>query len=58
MDKLDLLTLTDEQLMLELQDGNQEAFVILVKRHTDKFYSLAYRMVFNKSESETAIATC
>lgn len=52
MDKLDLLTLTDEELMRELQDGNEEAFVILVKRNTDKFYSLAYRMVFSKSEAE------
>lgn len=52
MGQVDLLTLADEKLMLELQSGSHEAFVILVKRHTSKFYALAYRMVFNKSEAE------
>ncbi len=51
---INLLALNDEELMLELQSGNEEAFVILVKKYTNKFYALAYRMV-GQAEAEDLV---
>lgn len=51
---INLLALNDEELMRELQGGNEEAFVILVKRYTNKFYALAYRMV-GQAEAEDLV---
>lgn len=46
---------TDESLMLLIKQGNHQAFAILVRRHTDRFYAGAFRMCGNRSEAEDMI---
>lgn len=46
---------TDEQLMLQIQAHNHEAFSELVSRHSDRFYALAYRTLFNQSDAEDVV---
>lgn len=46
---------TDEQLMVLIQAHNHEAFSELVTRHTDRFYALAYRTLFNQTDAEDMV---
>jgi len=46
---------SDEQLMLLIQAHDRHAFSVLVARHSQKFYSLAYRSLFNKADAEDVV---
>jgi RNA polymerase sigma-70 factor, ECF subfamily len=45
----------DEELVALIQDGNQQAFSVLVQRHTERFYRLAYRYLQNKEAAEDIV---
>jgi RNA polymerase sigma-70 factor (ECF subfamily) len=51
----DYKTMTDEQLMACIQRADQEAFAILVRRHTKMFYSAAYRTYPRMDEAEDIV---
>lgn len=46
---------SDEQLMLLIQAHDKHAFSVLVERHSQKFYNLAYRSLFNKADAEDVV---
>lgn len=50
-----LLHLDDESLVCQIQEGSHEAFTILVERHTNRFYGIAYRLVFSKDDAEDIV---
>ena len=52
---VELSKLTDEDLMALVQQSNQTAFSVLVKRYAQRFYTLAYRTLFNQSEAEDIV---
>jgi RNA polymerase sigma-70 factor (ECF subfamily) len=43
---------TDEELMLEVKDGREEAFAILVERYTERILNFLFRIIGNKYDSE------
>ena len=45
----------DEELLALIQDGSQQAFSVLVQRHTERFYRLAYRYLQSKEAAEDVI---
>jgi RNA polymerase sigma-70 factor (ECF subfamily) len=45
----------DQELLALIQDGSQEAFSVLVQRHTERFYRLAYRYLQNKEAAEDIV---
>ena len=45
----------DEELLSLIQDGSQQAFSVLVQRHTERFYRLAYRYLQNKEAAEDVV---
>ena len=45
----------DEELLALIQDDSHEAFSILVQRHTERFYRLAYRYLQNKETAEDVV---
>ena len=45
----------DEELLALIQDGSQEAFSVLVQRHTERFYRLAYRYLQSKETAEDIV---
>lgn len=45
----------DESLMARIQKGDHRAFAALVRRHSDKFYGLAYRMTGHVEEAEDIV---
>jgi len=45
----------DHELLALIQDGNGQAFAVLVERHTARFYRLAYRYVQNKEAAEDVV---
>ena len=45
----------DQQLLALIQDGSQEAFSVLVQRHTERFYRLAFRYLHNKETAEDVV---
>lgn len=45
----------DYALLALIQDGSHEAFAELVRRHTERFYRLAYRYVQNKETAEDIV---
>jgi len=51
----DLSHLSDELLIHEIQTGNRTAFAEIVNRHAKRFYSIAYRILFNKDEAEDVV---
>ena len=51
----DALNETDEGLVGRIQNGDHQAFAILVKRHTDKFYGLAWRLLGNHAEADDVV---
>ncbi len=45
----------DESLMRLIRSGSHQAFSILVRRHTDKFFGAAFRMTGSASEAEDLV---
>ena len=45
----------DEELVALIQDGSQQAFSVLVQRHTERFYRLAYRYLQSKEAAEDVV---
>jgi len=45
----------DHELLTLIQDGSHHAFAELVRRHTERFYRLAYRYVQNKETAEDIV---
>lgn len=48
---------SDEILLEEIRKGSSSAFAVLVKRHSGKYYNLAYRYAANREEAEDIIQT-
>ncbi len=46
---------TDEELIAHMQNGQHQAFAVLVKRHTDRFYGLAWRLLQNDAEADDVV---
>ena len=46
---------SDESLMRLIRQGSHQAFAILVRRHTDRFFAGAYRMCGNTQEAEDMV---
>lgn len=49
---------SDTVLMALVQQHDKAAFAILVKRHSDRFYSLAYRTLFSQGDAEDVVQEC
>lgn len=47
--------LDDHGLMVRIQRGDHQAFSILVQRHSERFYAVAYRMLRNSAEAEDVV---
>ena len=45
----------DNELLALIQDGTGQAFAVLVERHTDRFYRLAYRYLQSKAAAEDVV---
>jgi RNA polymerase sigma-70 factor (ECF subfamily) len=45
----------DHELLALIQDGSGQAFTVLVERHTERFYRLAYRYLRNKEAAEDVV---
>jgi RNA polymerase sigma-70 factor (ECF subfamily) len=45
----------DQELLALVQEGSQPAFAELVRRHTDRFYRLAYRYVQSRETAEDIV---
>jgi RNA polymerase sigma-70 factor (ECF subfamily) len=45
----------DHELLARLQDGDHQAFGVLVRRHTERFYRLAYCYVQSKDIAEDIV---
>ena len=45
---------TDEALVSQIQAGDLRAFEVLVRRHQDRIFSVAYRMLGNAADAEEA----
>jgi len=45
----------DHELLALIRDGNSQAFALLVERHMDRFYRLAYRYLQNKEAAEDVV---
>lgn len=50
-----LAELDDEQLMALVVAGNHDAFAQLVRRHTSKFFALAFRTLQNQGDAEDVV---
>lgn len=46
---------TDEDLIALIQQGQHQAFAVLVRRHTDRFYGLAWRLLQNDAEADDVV---
>ncbi len=47
--------LDDESLIHQIQEGKHEAFGEIVDRHSKRFYSTAYRLLFSKNDAEDIV---
>lgn len=45
----------DHELLALIQDGSHRAFTVLVERHAERFYRLAYRYVQSKETAEDLV---
>ena len=45
----------DNELLALVQDGSHPAFAELVRRHTERFYRLAFRYLQNKQAAEDVV---
>ena len=48
----------DKDLMALIQKGNHQAFSTLVKRHTQKFFNLAFRSLHNEADAQDVVQNC
>lgn len=48
----------DKSLMLSIQKGDHQAFSILVRRHTQKFFNLAFRSLHNEDDAQDIVQSC
>jgi len=46
---------SDESLLARISSGNRQAFAILVNRHTDRFYGLAWRSLTIKDDADDIV---
>lgn len=46
---------TDESLMRMIRKGSHQAFAVLVRRHTDRFFASAFRMTGSSGEAEDMV---
>ncbi len=46
---------SDEELLELISTGADEAFTEIVRRHTEKFYSIAYRVLADRNEAEDTV---
>lgn len=46
---------SDDALLARIAQGERIAFALLVERHTQRFYRLAYRSVFQQAEAEDIV---
>ena len=47
--------ISDEELLSKIIERDHSAFSVLVKRHTPRYYGLAFRTLFNKTEAEEVV---
>jgi RNA polymerase sigma-70 factor (ECF subfamily) len=47
--------LDDASLIRKIQQGSHEAFATIVNRYSNRFYRIAYRLVFNKGDAEDMV---
>ncbi len=47
----------DEYLLLQIKEGNSTAFATLVKKHSTKYYNLAFRYLINREAAEDIVQT-
>ena len=53
---LNFSQLDDESLIRQIgEKENHKAFTALVNRHSKRFYSIAYRILFNKNDAEDIV---
>ena len=45
----------DDELLALIRDGNGQAFALLVERHTQRFYRLAFRYLQNREAAEDVV---
>ncbi|MFP4314131.1 MAG: sigma-70 family RNA polymerase sigma factor [Alphaproteobacteria bacterium] len=50
--------LSDEDLMSRLAKGDHQAFCVLVRRHTQRFYGCAYRICLHENDAEDVVQDC
>lgn len=48
-------SLSDEELMVLIDEADANAFSALVRRHTTRFYAAAYRVVLNREDAEDVV---
>lgn len=46
---------TDEGLMRRIQKGDHQAFSLMVRRHSARFYGLSWRLLGNEAEAEDVV---
>lgn len=51
----DTKELTDEELMRRVMEKDHESYSELVKRHTDRYYALSYRMLSEREGAEDVV---
>lgn len=51
----ELMDMEDDELLKEIKLGNQKAFAILVKRHSSRFYAVAFRMLGKQTDAEDVV---
>lgn len=49
---------TDQDLMVLIQAGDHQAFSVLVRRHTQKFFNLAFRSLHNEADAQDIVQAC
>lgn len=54
----DFIDKSDEYLLRQISKGKHEAFDILVKRHHQFCYRLAWRSIFSKNDAEDIVQDC
>lgn len=50
-----MLDMCDDDLLVLIAGGNQSAFRVLVERHVDRGYAVAYRILHNSSDAEDVV---
>lgn len=48
-------SLKDEELMERIRDGDSAAFAAIVRRHTTRFYAVAFRVLLNREDAEDVV---